>query len=321
LRRVFDAGFECYDAAYVEGGLPSEDGMNDILRAALWLALFGGTAGTAICSTSPAAGGEAQAHQQLDEDLLQAIRNGDKTAVAKFLDEQFEFTNVDGKTFGKAETLTSLSAIATADRGATDVHSLNYGELGYLIGVQQNLRFMRVWVRRASGWRLFIYLETPIAARTPVAAGGGDCVNPCQTIPFSPKTKADIEILEAWQKLKNDEWHPNAQDWALHIADEFLLINARAERPKNVRVELIAKQQENHEIGPPGDPVQSMRMFDFGANSAVMLSVHTPYHGGKPYYNVRVWVLRDGRWQLGMSQQTTEQAAAPVAGNLEAATP
>jgi hypothetical protein len=93
-----------------------------------------------------------------------------------------------------------------------------------------------------------------------------------------------------------------------------LLINARAERPKAMRVELIAKQEANHEIGPPGDPVQSMRMFDFGRNAAVMLSVHTPYHGGKPYYNVRVWVLRDRRWQLSVSQQTIEQAASPVAG-------
>jgi hypothetical protein len=43
-----------------------------------------------------------------------------------------------------------------------------------------------------------------------------------------------------------------------------------------------------------------------------MLSVHTPYYGGKPYFNVRV--LRDGRWQLSMSQQTTNHAAAGVVG-------
>jgi hypothetical protein len=287
--------------------------MKGILRTALWSVIFGVAAGAMICSAPLVAADEAQAHQKPDHDLLQAITMGDKTAVADLLDELFEFTSVDGKTLGKAETLSALSAIATAGAGVTDVHSFHYGELGYLIGIQQNIRFMRVWVRRAAGWRLFIYLETPIAARAPVAAGGGDCVNPCKTIPFSPKTTADKEILEVWQKLKNDEWHPNAQDWALHIADEFLLINARAERPKSVRVELIAKQQENHEIGPPGDPVESMRVFDFGANSAVMLSVHTPYHGGKPYYNVRVWVLRDGRWQLSMSQQTTMQAA--VSGN------
>jgi hypothetical protein len=43
-----------------------------------------------------------------------------------------------------------------------------------------------------------------------------------------------------------------------------------------------------------------------------MTSQHTPYRGGKPYSNVRVWVLRDGRWQLALSQQVTIQSAAPL---------
>ena len=44
-------------------------------------------------------------------------------------------------------------------------------------------------------------------------------------------------------------------------------------------------------------------------NSALMTSQHAPYRGGKPYGNMRVWVLRDGRWQLALSQQVTIQSA------------
>jgi hypothetical protein len=43
-----------------------------------------------------------------------------------------------------------------------------------------------------------------------------------------------------------------------------------------------------------------------------MTSQHTPYRGGRPYTNVRIWVLRDGRWQLALSQQVAIQAAAPA---------
>jgi hypothetical protein len=68
---------------------------------------------------------------------------------------------------------------------------------------------------------------------------------------------------------------------------------------------MLAKQQEAGESGPPGDPIHDIRMFDFGNDAAIMLSHHTPHLGGKPYYNVRLWVLRDGRWQLVASQQTT----------------
>ena len=40
-----------------------------------------------------------------------------------------------------------------------------------------------------------------------------------------------------------------------------------------------------------------------------MTSQHAPYRVGKPYSNIRVWVLRDGRWQLALSQQVTIQSA------------
>ncbi len=96
------------------------------------------------------------------------------------------------------------------------------------------------------------------------------------------------------------------------VADEFVIINDHTARTKGERVVLLAKQQEKGEAGAPGDPIRNIRIFDFGANGAVMLSEHTPYHGGKPYYNVRVWVLRDGHWQLGVSQQTTVESAASV---------
>ncbi len=55
----------------------------------------------------------------------------------------------------------------------------------------------------------------------------------------------------------------------------------------------------------------SMQIDDFSDNAAVMISQHFPYRDGKPYRNVRVSVLREGRWQLAISQQTI-QAAAPL---------
>jgi hypothetical protein len=43
-----------------------------------------------------------------------------------------------------------------------------------------------------------------------------------------------------------------------------------------------------------------------------MISQHTPYRGGKPYTNVRIWVQRDNRWQLALSQQVAIQSATPA---------
>jgi hypothetical protein len=107
------------------------------------------------------------------------------------------------------------------------------------------------------------------------------------------------------------EWKPDAAQWATFIADEFMIINNTTIRNKDQRV-AIAKRQQESGTGAPGDPVTAMRIYDFGTNSAVMTSQHTPYRGGRPYTNVRIWVLRDGRWQLALSQQVAIQSAATV---------
>src|SRR5262249_16048821 len=141
------------------------------------------------------------------------------------------------------------------------------------------------------------------------AAGAGDCDNPCRSVPYTPKTPMDKDILAAWQKTKLLEWKPDAEQWASFIADEFMIINNTAIRDKEERV-AIAKRQQDAGTGAPGDPVTSMRIFDSGPSPAAMrASEHTRYGGGKPYTNVRIWVLRDKRWQLALSQQVAIQSA------------
>ena len=107
------------------------------------------------------------------------------------------------------------------------------------------------------------------------------------------------------------EWKPNAAAWTRYIADEFMIINNTTIRTRAER-EVIAKRQEASGVGTPGDPILTMSIHDFGDNAAVMFSRHFPVRGGKPYNNVRIWTLRDGRWQLAISQQSQIKAASPM---------
>jgi hypothetical protein len=191
-----------------------------------------------------------------------------------------------------------------------------YGRVETVLGVHHNARFLRIWVKRSAGWREFVDLDTPISPKTApasveMAAGQGDCENPCRTVPYKPTTAMDKAILADWQKTKMEEWHPDAVDWPMHIADEFLIINNTTMRNKPERV-AIAQKQQAAGVGTPGDPITFMEIHDFGDDAAVMISHHVPHRGGKPYYNVRVWTLRDGRWQLAVSQQSSIQSAAAV---------
>ena len=252
-----------------------------------------------------------QAALQADKSLLAALGKANKSAAGKLLDEDFVWTDTDGKSLKKAEVLGTLPTFATDNMGDEKVQTRFYGQVETIIGSHHNARFLRIWVKRPAGWRAFIVLDTPITSGSvpgSMVPSQGDCENPCRTVPYKPTTAMDKAILADWQKTKVDEWHPDATDWPLHIADEFLIINNSSMRDKADRVALAKKQQEAG-IGTVGDPITAMEIHDFGDTAAVMISHHVPHRGGKPYYNVRVWTLRDGRWQLALSQQTSIQSA------------
>jgi hypothetical protein len=211
-----------------------------------------------------------------------------------------------------------LSELATDAQSDTDVKTYDYRAVQVITGVHHNARFLRVWVKRAEGWRAFVILDTAIASGTApfsTAATGAtaECDNPCRNIPFAPTTAAEKTIVETLERLKVDEWHPNPEDWARYVIDDVFYVTSAAALSKTDRVARLTQQKQSGATILPGDPVMSMRMFDFG-EAAVMITQNAPYRGGKPYYSVRVWSLREGRWQLANSQQTTIDAAFPIAG-------
>jgi hypothetical protein len=287
--------------------------------------IFGVVCGGVLASgpMGRADAGDSSEHGALraDHSLQSALGKADKTLTGKLLDADFVWTDADGKSLKRAEVLGDLPTYAADNLGEENVQTHYYGQVETVLGVHHNARFLRIWVKRSGGWREFLELDTPISTRiapasVEAAAGQGDCENPCRTVPYKPTTAMDKAILADWQKTKMEEWHPDAVDWPMHIADEFLIINNTAMRNKPERV-AIAQKQQAAGVGTPGDPITSMEIHDFGDNAAVMISHHIPHRGGKPYYNVRVWTLRDSRWQLAVSQQSTIQsgeAVPPIGG-------
>src|SRR5262249_39303423 len=267
----------------------------------LWVAAV--TASLALSWTKAAPRDEEAAALAADKAFLAAAAKGDSKAARTLLARDFSWTTGDGRINDKAKTLQALDAFAAAaGKDETEVQTHFYGRLATVRGVHDGMRFLRIWGRRGKSWRAFAMIDTPIAPKAGPAsveaqAGFGDCENPCRSVPYKPKTAMDKAILAAWQQTKMIERKPDAKAWASFIADEFMIINNTTIRTKPER-EVIAKKQEATGVGTPGDPVMKMRIADFGDNAAVMVSKHFPVRGGKPYNNIRVWVLRDNRWQL-----------------------
>jgi hypothetical protein len=264
-------------------------------------------AGDACTNSTPAAAIPAeQDADAVDAAWTAALLDGDGSAGAA-LDAEFEWTTSAGRTYARGEMPQYLPALAADLRGDTNVQHYDYGHIHVVTSAREGARMMRVWALRPEGWRLLGAITTTlVTGTTPFAASGdgsADCDNPCRTMPFTPGSERAKQIADTFMRLKMDEWHPDPADWAPYVLDDVYYVTETAQLSKADRVKRLAMLKESGAPGVPGDPVVSMEIHDLG-DSAVMIARHTPYRGGDPYYSLRVWAFRDGRWQLANTQQT-----------------
>jgi hypothetical protein len=285
-----------------------------------WLAQGGDLVAASIGNVDPAV--------LKSERVLQfAVRNKDEKALAPLLDEQFTWTNESGVTEAKAQFLRDRGP-SSASNGAeyTDLKARSYGQLLTVVTgsvVHQghpDVFFVRMWVKRPAGWRLFAYQGTRILAgasvkrQAPVAGNGEtgtpDCYNPCRFVPFKPKAAAQQEVVRAYQAVETAATSHDADTWAYHVADEFVGIGQRYAGKPDTKAERIG-QIKQRASGPVILPkMVSLQVFVFG-DAGVMIAKHQP-SAARPFHVIRAWVNRDGRWQLFHRQETTidEPAAA-----------
>lgn len=255
-------------------------------------------------------------HAAVDADhaFVQALAKDDKAMVGKLLDPNFTWTDTQGQTVSKAQALRDLSSLASGNPADAEVKEVSFGKVGEITAASGKTHVLRVWVKRAAGWRLLVAHAATLAEKghTGTAAERGkECVNPCKTIPYKPKNAAEQGVISSWQALETAVTHHESQNWAPHVADEFQLVSSGNDHPldKKDRMDILDRQKKAGTGSAPA-PLVSARMFDF-PDTVVMTSLHQS-PGGKPTHVTRIWIKREGRWQLAYSQQTGVHA--PAAG-------
>jgi hypothetical protein len=252
-----------------------------------------------------------------DSAWFAALTGRDSSAATSVLDAEFEWTNSKGRTHKRSDAVQHLSALAADLRGETNVQHYDYTHVYVITSARESARMMRVWAMRPDGWRLLGAITTElVTGTTPFAATAattGDCENPCRTMPYAPSSENAKQIAAVFMRLKMDEWHPDPINWSSYVLDDVFYVTETAQLSKEDRVKRLASLKASGAPSTPGDPVVSMHIHELG-DAAVMIARHTPYRGGDPYYRLRVWAFKDGRWQLANTQQTiirsTENAAA-----------
>jgi hypothetical protein len=183
-----------------------------------------------------------------------------------------------------------------------------------VLGIHHNQRFAHLWVKNSAGWQAFVFLNIPIpperpdymAPPSPPTEADKVCENPCKTLPYKPENAVEEGAMATWFRLKNDEWHPNPEDWAAHADDNHETLTPRADIPKLQHVEELAEERKlyGENGGSGGSAVLSMRMFDFG-NVVIMQAFQGRNPSAKPTsWNLRVFLNRGDGWKIALSAQT-----------------
>jgi hypothetical protein len=170
---------------------------------------------------------------------------------------------------------------------------------------------MDIWVKQKGAWRALLMQDVPIAADdAPVAATPTRiaepqryaCDNPCKTIPYRVRSRAEQDVIAAFQSINTAVVARDANDWAKHVADEFVAYaSGLAPIAKSGRIATIERQKDGDATVRVGE-VETMRLAVYG-DGAVMRATDVD-HGRPPSRTARVFMKRDGQWLMAISAHT-----------------
>ncbi len=267
-------------------------------------------------------GGGKAAVSTLRRKLQDEAQGKNHAALAEHLDAEFVVIDAAGRVLSRDEAISLLQSRA-GSHGAS-ARLLDYGLV--VLSVERGVEIpegelvtAEVWVQRPDGWRLLIHHENAIAApgsaptHPPLVERASDapppeCANPCDFVPYDAKSEAEKGIIRSFQTLEKAVIRNDADEWVKWMADEFEVFRTRQHpTTKAQRADALRRQKKvNAEIFVAA--VEAMRLWVFG-DVAVMRADHLmPGNRRPPYRATRIWVNRDGRWQMAISQQTTRAA-------------
>jgi hypothetical protein len=247
--------------------------------------------------------GDGPAAIQADRALLHAFAKTDKASLNQLLDSEFAWIDATGKSLTRTQVLESLPGLADFD---VDPQVRIYGNTAVIRANRGHLHVLRIWVKRETGWRVVLCQEVRQVEKSeppPSASGSSECDNPCKTIPFQPETQSEKKAISSWQGVMRAMANNDADAYAPLIADEFTATDTHHDRPYS-KADRLAQIKKQKLAGTRSVPPKLMtaQMYDFG--DTVMMIAREQRPGGKPYYNTRMWVKRDGRWQMLFSFNT-----------------
>jgi hypothetical protein len=255
----------------------------------------------------------------------QAVATGVAASLSPVLDNGFTWVDSSGTLQTAEEVLGNISAgnplkpVAVSGAAGAQVLERTYGQLA-LVQVHVGRAYaLHLFAKRSQGWRPLhvIELVQPAQAAQPAAGSAAaaavpseagldtPCINPCKVVPFKPATPGAKAAWAAWLEMEQGSLTRNMDLWGSHVLDEIIIVDSGGNGVinKTQRIGNTLKQKAAGVRTNEVPPVLWARTYDFG-DAVLLLMLQQPYKG-QPYYATRIYVNRDGRYQMAVSYHTS----------------
>ena len=255
-----------------------------------------------------------------DKALGEAMRGGDKSAARKLLSLQFTFIDANGKIHARKDFLADLKSVAAAPANRREGTSMALSPWSPAIANRRRRR--RVLPRhlgqaerrlaRADHAGCRLARQTSAGAAGSAAPEAKPSLTSARTlarrIPYRVRSPAEQDIVTSFQAIEKAIVAHDAGEWAKHIGDEFVLYGSgRAPMPKSSHIATIEREKKLNAAVTVSE-IQSMRLSVYGDGAAMIASHVMPDNSRPPFRAARVWVKRNGQWQMVISVQTDIKA-------------
>jgi hypothetical protein len=203
-----------------------------------------------------------------------------------------------------------------------------YGLVGMVTGSRKSAQgnpvfFIDIWAKQKGSWRALTMQDvvlgtddSAIAAADPpprgeantaptsAAAKTSECKNPCEVIPYRVRSPAEQEVITTLQEIAKAAFAHDADQWAKHIADSFVLYRSGyAPLAKAAAIETIGEEKSAN-TGTTAGEIQAMRLAVYGDGAAMITNCTSGDDSRPPYRAASVWAKRNGQWQRVIDVQT-----------------
>jgi hypothetical protein len=308
--RVLDLKLSELHSAVETDPLPKEIGMNLVCARVFAAGIVCAGLLATFASWPVLAADDNAAVLQANQAFDSAVNTRDMASLHKLLDADFTWTTKDGRTLTRAQILRDVPKTLIDYRGyPAEVRQYTYGDVEIAQEMKGKDHVLQVWVKRPAGWQALVYQEVQLLGAPPASTQGAskECVNPCKTVPFKPKTEAERAVITAYQSVETAVTAHDSAAWGALIDDAFFAVTSNSNGPLDKKTRMAGLDHQATG-GIAQFPLVSARMFQFG-HTMIMTSLQKPEEG-KPIHVTRVWIERNGKWLEVYSYQTTIQAAA-----------